>query len=357
MGSVADPGDEALEVPIDPHLDLYGQILFQGGRFQKLRGYRRLRATECVAAIAAGDQAAWFGRYLPGELILGDPATRDAAIHAVQACIPHATILPVGVDRLIPGVSSSTGPCFVIAKERSDQGDILIYDLAVSDESGVVRERWEGLRLRVVKRDEPRGSWPVPLLGPYLERRMRALLPWSRLTVEVERNGHVDQNERSDRLLQRAFGRPVPIVRRPDGKPELAGNGNISASATHARDMTLAVAGPDTLTCDVEPAIARSTSLWRDLLGPDRWELAQLIMSETGEDVTLAATRAWVAGECLTKAGVDRSVPLVLRGSTSGRDVLLGSGSLAIATFVLPDRNGQDSLVLGLLASHDDAIL
>jgi enediyne polyketide synthase len=357
LGSVADPGDEALEVPIDPHLDLYGQILFQGGRFQKLRGYRRLRATECVAAIAAGDQAAWFGRYLPGELILGDPATRDAAIHAVQACIPHATILPVGVDRLIPGVSASTGPCFVIAKERFDQGDILIYDLAVSDESGVVRERWEGLRLRVVKRDEPRGSWPVPLLGPYLERRMRALLPWSRLTVEVERNGHVDQNERSDRLLQRAFGRPVPIVRRPDGKPELAGNGNISASATHARDMTLAVAGPDTLTCDVEPAIARSASLWRDLLGPDRWELAQLIMSETGEDVTLAATRAWVAGECLTKAGVDRSVPLVLRGSTSGRDVLLGSDSLAIATFVLPDGNGQDSLVLGLLASHDDAIL
>ncbi len=245
----------------------------------------------------------------------------------------------------------------MIAKERSDQGDLLIYDLAVTDESGVVRERWEGLRLRVVQRDEPRGSWPVPLLGPYLERRIRALLPWSRLTVEVESNGHADRNERSDRLLQRAFGKPVPIVRRPDGKPELAGNGNISVSATHARDMTLAVAGPDTLACDVEPAIARSTSLWRDLLGPDRWELAQLIMSETGEDVTLAATRAWVADECLTKAGVDRSVPLVLRGSTSGRDVLLGSGSLAIATFILPDRNGQDSLVVGLLTRHDDAIL
>ncbi len=28
--------------------------------------------------------------------LLGDPATRDAAIHAVQACIPQATILPIG---------------------------------------------------------------------------------------------------------------------------------------------------------------------------------------------------------------------------------------------------------------------
>ena len=41
---------------------------------------------------------------LPAELVLGDPAARDAAIHAVQACIPQATILPIGVDRLIPGV-------------------------------------------------------------------------------------------------------------------------------------------------------------------------------------------------------------------------------------------------------------
>ena len=70
-----------------------------------MKGYRRLRATGCVAEIAVGDQAEWFDRYLPAELILGDPAARDAAIHAVQACIPHATILPVGVERLIPGLS------------------------------------------------------------------------------------------------------------------------------------------------------------------------------------------------------------------------------------------------------------
>jgi hypothetical protein len=48
---------------------------------------------------------------------------------------------------------------------------------------------------------------------------------------------------------------------------------------------------------------------------------------------------------------------LVLRHSTSGRDVLLRSGSLAIATFVLPDRIGQDPLVLGLLTRQVDASL
>ena len=354
-GCTGDIGDDTLAVPIDPDKDLYGEFLFQRGRFQRLIGYRRLRATECVATISGNREAAWFGRYLPGQLVLGDPGSRDAAVHAVQACIPHATILPIGVERLVTGLSSSTGACFVIARERSERGDVLIYDIEITDDRGIVRERWEGLRLRIVSRAEPRATWPDPLLGPYLERRMRALLPGSRLTVEVERNGHVDQNVRSDRLLQRAYGRDVPVARRPDGKPELAENGNISASATHVRDIALAVAGPDIVTCDVEVEVARSNTLWRDLLGPDRWELAQLIMRETGEDMNRAATRAWVASECLTKAGVARGAPLVLQGSTLGREILLASGPLAIATFVLPERNGQGPLVVGLLTRHEDA--
>jgi hypothetical protein len=37
--------------------------------------------------------------------------------------------------------------------------------------------------------------------------------------------------------------------------------------------------------------------------------------------------------------------------------VLLGSGSLAIATFVLPQGKSQDPLVVGLLTRHDDASL
>ena len=78
-------------------------------------------------------------------------------------------------------------------------------------------------------------------------------------------------------------------------------------------------------------------------------------MREKGENLDRAATRAWAASECLTKAGVARGVPLVLRESTDTRDVLLQSGSMAIATFVLPDRNGLGTLVVGLLTRHDDA--
>jgi enediyne polyketide synthase len=209
----------------------------------------------------------------------------------------------------------------------------------------------------VVERALPRGTWPAPLLGPSLERRTKALLPGSSLSVQVERNGHDERRARSDRALKRASGSSLPIMRRPDGKPELAGDRRMRVSSTHAGNITLAVAGPDTVACDLEPAVARSTSLWRDLLGPDRWELARFIMRETGEDETLAATRTWVASECLTKAAIARSAPLVWRGANGSRDVLLASGSLAVATFILPEGNNQDALVVGLLVRHRDASL
>ena len=38
------------------------------------------------------------------------------------------------------------------AQERSRDGDTYIYDLDVRDEQGVLVERWEGLRLRAVRK-------------------------------------------------------------------------------------------------------------------------------------------------------------------------------------------------------------
>jgi enediyne polyketide synthase len=348
-------GNSPRMIPIDPQADLYGHLLFQGGRFRRLKGYRQLRSTACEAEIAGADPSEWFHRYLSPTLVLGDPAARDAAIHAVQACIPQATILPIGVDRVTLGVAGGTGSHRVKARERSEQGDLLVYDLEIADEDGHVRERWEGLRLRVVERREPDPDWPEPLLGPYLERRARSLLPGCRMAVEVERDGRSGRRERSDRLIRRALGEGVPFARRPDGKPEAADHRGISAA--HSRDWTIAVAEPGTVACDLEPVTARAEDFWRDLLGHDRWELAGLVMREAGEPIDQAATRVWVARECLAKAGVNPMAPMVLGQPSHGTAVLLDSGPFRIATFVVPDRRNREPLVLGLLARTDDARL
>jgi enediyne polyketide synthase len=184
---------------------------------------------------------------------------------------------------------------------------------------------------------------------------MSAVIPGLRLAVEVERNGDVERPARSDRLFQRALGESVPIARRPDGKPEVADRRGISAA--HSRDWTVTVAGHGTIACDLEPVAARPAPQWRDLLGADRWELAGLIARESGEPLDVSATRAWVAGECLAKAGVVPTAPMVLMPSTAAPAVVLGSGSIRIATFVLPDRHTREPLVLGLLSRTDNGRL
>ena len=84
------PGLRAARLPLDTVRDVYPEILFHEGRFRRLLGYRHLRATECLAEIEPDRDVAWFARYLPGDLLLGDAGARDAGIHAVQACIPEA---------------------------------------------------------------------------------------------------------------------------------------------------------------------------------------------------------------------------------------------------------------------------
>src|SRR6185369_10591171 len=106
-------------IGLDPHHDLYGKVLFHTGRFQRLREYRTLKATECAAEIMPDGTTTWFGRYLPGGLVLGDPGARDAAIHAVQACVPQITLLPVGVERITGSLNGDTSGLLVHAHERS----------------------------------------------------------------------------------------------------------------------------------------------------------------------------------------------------------------------------------------------
>ena len=162
--------DEPLSM--DP-ADLYGGILFHQGRFGRVKRYLQLSSTECVVDIdqySGSDQYSgrdWYGTYLPQQMILGDPASRDAVIHCIQACIPHGTLLPIAVERVLIR-SRDDQDLRVHAWQRCSDGDEFIYDVDVM-QSGEIVEQWHGLRLRKVNRVEPAASWPWPLLVPYFE--------------------------------------------------------------------------------------------------------------------------------------------------------------------------------------------
>ena len=338
-------------VALEPVRDIYGSLLFHEGRFRRVRRYQQLTSTECVAEIERDGFTTWFGPYIPGALLLGDPGRRDATIHAIQSCVPRATILPVGVERLEVAPHQSTDDCLVHARERSFDGQTYTYDVEVRGTDGRLWERWEGLHLRAVGGAAYQGQWAAPLLGPHLERRVREFVPGSGIRVVVEQDASVvERRQRSERAVRRLVPSGVCLTRRPDGKPELSSLQHVSLS--HARDLTLAVVDGQPLACDAEAVAPRAPSVWRDLLGPERFALAELLTRLAGDELDVACTRVWAAGECLKKIGAVGAVPLTLAEVADGGWVSLYAPPHLLVTYPAEMLGSGEKLVFAVLAGR-----
>jgi enediyne polyketide synthase len=339
-------------VTVDPEHDLYGRVLFHEGRFRRLHEYRALRATECLAEIMTNGNANWFGRYLPGRIVLGDPGARDAAIHAVQACVPQIALLPVGVERVTGNLNGQVGGLFVHAQERERLANGFVYDVQLTDGEGRRLERWERLHLRAITGTDFKGPWPKGLLTPYVERRVLELVPGADVSVAFEHDGVSERCDRSRRAIERVVG-ACGIIRRTNGKPEACDGRDVSAS--HCGDLTMAVAGQPPVGCDLELVATRSPEIWSDMLGVERFKLAEVISREAQESLDVAATRIWTSSECLKKAGAGTGAPLVFAGVASDGWVLLASGELKIASCVVQAEGEKEDLAIALLKGGGDA--
>jgi enediyne polyketide synthase len=124
----------------------------------------------------------------------------------------------------------------------------------------------------------------------------------------------------------------------------------VSVSASHAGDITLAVAGPGQVGCDLEPVENRDKKVWEDILGSHRFSLAKFVVEETKEPLDVAATRVWAAAECLKKAGAPFLTPVAFGASYADKWVLLKAGHLDIATYVGEVRDIEGQLILAVLS-------
>lgn len=364
-------------VPVDPVTELYGSVLFQGKRFQRLLEYRRASARHALAEISTTAPAPWFAAFLPQDQRLADPGTRDAMMHAIQCCVPDATLLPQSIERLWLADPADQDAEYVVldARERSQDGDTYVYDLDVRTPSGKVVERWEGLTLVAVRKRDGAGPWVPAMLGSYLERGLERVLGGSRAVVvepaakpsgepavesaaESAAGSAADgyRRARTGTALSRALGRPVELLHRPDGKPELAGAPGlegITVSASHGPGLTLAVAGAGRLACDVETVLERSTEDWDALLGAGQLALRDLLVSEAGCSPAVAGTRVWSALECLRKSGATTQA-LTLDRVHPGGWVVLSAGDAAVATWVTTVNDRTEPVLFAVLVGKEN---
>jgi enediyne polyketide synthase len=284
--------------------------------------------------------------------VLGDPGARDAAIHAVQACVPQITLLPIGVERITGSLNAPVGGLFVRAQERERFANGFVYDVELTDPEGRVRERWERLHLRAVTGTDFKGPWPEGLLTPYVERCLLELVPGADVSVAFNCDRVLDRRDRSTRAIQSALG-CEGVIRRADGKPEACDGRNVSAS--HCGDLTMAVAGHSAIGCDLELVMTRSHEIWSDMLGVQRLKLAEIISREAQEILDVAATRVWTSVECLKKAGAGMAAPMVFAGVAHNGWVLLVSGELKIASCVVQTDREKEKLAIALLTGGGNA--
>jgi enediyne polyketide synthase len=341
-------------VPIDPITELYGGILPQGKQFQRLLGYRRISAAHVVAEVSTTSPTPWFAPALSQELVTADPGTRDAVMQTVQACVPDATLVPLGVARLHLSARNGQDTEYVVvdARERRSDDETCCYDVDVFDPAGTVVERWEGLTFRTVRTGERHGPWVPALLGPYIERTVRQVFG-GHPAVVVEPDptpwipgADLDQRGTADLAASRAFGHPVRLRYGPDGQPDMVG-----ASVSLARDagLTLLVAGRGRLGCHVGTALGRTPADWADLLG-DHVVVRDRLTAASGESAAAAGARVLAALVALRKSGVPPTGALTVDLDQPDGWVLLGTAVATVATWVTNVAGRPDPVVFAVLS-------
>ncbi|HEY6347986.1 MAG TPA: SDR family NAD(P)-dependent oxidoreductase [Candidatus Angelobacter sp.] len=320
---------------LDPARDLYGNILFHQGRFRRIDKYFLLHASQSLAELAPPSSSPWYARHLPGEFIAGDPSSRDAALHSIQACIPHKTILPVGIDRIIATRDWTFDRVTVNAVERSRDGESFIYDVSIQDSQGHGCERWEGLHLRAVAPTAMPQSWPLPLLAPYLERKLSDFIPTAGAKVMLPLTSPLESGYDIADSVGQVAGPNAMLGHRPDGKPEVLGstNGHSHISLAHSGPITLVVSANHGVGCDLEPIAPREATMWKGLLGEEGFALAVMIAEKFSLALDIAATHVWTLKESLRKSGAALDQPLRVESASADHWILYSAGKFAVASF------------------------
>jgi enediyne polyketide synthase len=317
-----------------PAEGLYGSILFHGDRFRCVSHYQTLHATRAVAKITPPRSASWMAHHLPDVWDLGAPDVRDAALHAVQACVPFARLVPTGANRVRVHRAHRGGPFTVYADERTSDGATFIYDLVVRDHRGSIAEEWHGLTLAKIGAIEPTNGWPQTVVGPWIERH----LPWPGVRILCARIDRLTTRRTVLDALARA-----PLARRSDGRPDSA----TGASIAYAGELAVAAVAPLPVGCDAQLVDVQTDARWAELLGATRTPLVAAIADRYGEPWSNAATRVWCAAEALRKVGLPFAAPIVL-GGRLGQRLDLRSGEWDVITLSLPVAPDHRILIVSL---------
>jgi enediyne polyketide synthase len=286
--------------------DFYQGILFQSGRFRRIKRYETLTST-CCRGVLETTNVPWFASYLPSTILWGDPGLRDAMMHVIQACMPAHIIVPLSVERIVRWPISGAGELTVCAQESGRRENSVTYDIDLRNTEGVLVEQWRGAVFVQVERVSLEQVVKSPILvNPYLQRRAADLFSSRGIPLSLEVEAAWSP---SDNLLKRLNNGSVRVLRRTDNKPEVyleVDAPPVFVSASNTEALSIAVQSCFPIGCDVEVVVDRDATLWKAMLGNERFLFCQHMASTCPSRLHELATRLWCIREALVKSGLDQ---------------------------------------------------
>lgn len=351
---------ETSTLAIAPKKDLYGPLLFQGPKFQRLQTVRRLEeekeyegetVIDVLGESAERNVAHSFSDDATQSMLLGDPYVRDVILQSGQLLIPQHLCLPIGIDKVSIRARDTQRTFQLVTRLHGRTGRDVTASCVLHDDDGRVVERLDGYRVRILetKPQNPDVS-DLKQLSVWDDGRLAAALKTAFASAELSTvhatlariDGLHDLARAKRRELAQSIAQTLwakvrdesmpRMAWRPNGKPVFE-NSDVGVSISHDDAGCLVTIGQSPLGCDLAPISARTRQDWLALLGNAREKLLDVLMG-AGDSMDVAGTRIWAAHEALIKAGMDGDVTLRF-ASRSDTAVMLAGEAAQISSLVL----------------------
>ena len=324
-----------LDKPLDiePKTDLYGNLLFQGTRFQRLGSIFSLDREKSVfhSSLLSETQlsATSFASSLDSKLILGDAYFRDVLLQSVQLLIPQHICLPVQIDKIeffqSPNPEQSSRIVTVVLQKS--EGREYISEVVAADEQGYVVEKLTGYRLRILE-EYPENPTAEDLVNPEVRDRKQLHKVLNRtfrafgLNQPAVALGYTPHLQGKSLEQRRSYEQPIitqalkqklnwtsqeevdfQIKTQASGKPELSGSEvvGLNLSLSHCERYCLCVVDRTPQGCDIELVTHRTAEDWNALLSSTHSSIIDELVRR-GDTRDIAGTRIWSSLEAIRKA-------------------------------------------------------
>ncbi len=318
---------------LNPQIDLYGDLLFQGPRFQRMGEILSLSEKNSVfrsyVRPVSDLLTESFGSSQGDYLLLGDPYFRDVLLQSVQLTIPQDICLPVQIGKIefFQNSSPDASERLVTVLLLKREGREYISEVFTTDIQGYILERLTGYRLRILE-EHPTNPTAAELANPETRDRQQLKQILNTTFQEFGLNqpavalGYAPNLQAQSKEQRRQQEHPIVaqalkvklglmpeaeikfgIQTLDSGKPELTGASvaGLNLSLSHCDRYCLCVVSETPQGCDIESINHRTEDDWIALLSAKRSRIVDELVNK-GDTLDRAGTRIWSALEAVRKA-------------------------------------------------------